>query len=109
MRARLVFIALLIALSADLLSLWPAPAAPAKGPTYPLVRIDYRGADLVYVLRELATAMHMNLVADRTVAGTVNADLRNVRADRAFRLIATIHGLTYQTMYGNTIVVSGSP
>lgn len=98
---------LIIALLASLLCPLPALAAPTKVPTYPLVRIDYRGADLVYVLRELATAMHMNLVADRTVQGTVTADLRNVRADRAFRLIATVHNLTWQTMYGNTIVVSG--
>lgn len=104
MRNRLIGLLLMFGLSCSML-LGTAAAKPA---TYPVVTLDYRGADLVYVLRQLAAAMHLNIVIDSSVKGTVNADLRNVRADRALRLIATVHNLTYRTEFGNVLIVEAN-
>jgi type II secretory pathway component HofQ len=102
MRLRAVASALLI-----LLSLAAPVAAAGRPPASSAVSLDFVHADLVYVLKVLAKSMHKNLVTDSSVKGTVTMDLRNVPADRAFKLVLAINNLECKSV-GNILVV-GSP
>ncbi len=71
------------------------------------VTLDFVNADLIYVLKILAKEMHMNLVTDQTVKGSVTLSLKDVPASGAFQLILKISGFSYKVIK-NTIVV-GAP
>lgn len=97
----------LLALGA-LLTGWVATSAPAVArSSSSRVSMNFVRADVVYVLKQLAKAMHMNIVTDSTVKGTVTMDLTNIPADKAMQLVLTINNLDHKTV-GNIIVV-GSP
>jgi type II secretory pathway component HofQ len=77
----------------------PAPAAArATGPLrpVPVISLSVKDADLVEVVRSLARIAGLNLIVDPGVAGTVTAELVNVRWDHALAVILRTQGFAME-------------
>ena len=79
-------------------------APKATKDTRPRVNFDFVHADLIYVLKLLARSMHMNLVTDNSVKGTVTMELRDVPAEGALQLVLKLNGYNAKVV-DHTIVV----
>ena len=60
------------------------------------ISLSVKDADLVEVVRSLARIAGLNLVLDPSVRGSVTAELRDVRWDRALAVILKTHGLAME-------------
>jgi type IV pilus assembly protein PilQ len=67
--------------------------------------LDLQNAELGDVLRLLAEASGLNIIAGPEVKGTVTTRLADVPWDQALDVILRLHGLA-QERYGNVILIS---
>lgn len=69
------------------------------------VTINWRGANLTDVIRQLADRLGLNVIIDKAVSGTVTMDLKNVPAQQALGMIVAINGYGMRQV-GNILVVA---
>lgn len=69
------------------------------------VSYSWKHADLPDVVRLLADRMHLNVIIDNAVTGSVTLDLKNVPAPQALSMILAINGYGYRQV-GNVLVVA---
>ena len=90
------------------------PGAPAPGPREPLtvtprpdgtLDLDARAADIAEALRQVAAAAGLNVVAARSVTGTVTASLRGLTPDEVLDALADSVGAA-AARKGSIILVS---
>ncbi len=86
-----------------------ATAAPAMGMPFESrnVSLDVKNADILDVLRLLASQSGQNIVATQSVKGTVSVSLHDVPLTTALDLIVRTNGLDYRRL-GNIYVVGTS-
>jgi type IV pilus assembly protein PilQ len=86
-----------------------AMAAPAMGMPFESrnVSLDVKNADILDVLRLLASQSGQNIVATQSVKGTVSVSLHDVPLTTALDLIVRTNGLDYRRL-GNIYVVGTS-
>ncbi|WP_018247711.1 LysM peptidoglycan-binding domain-containing protein [Orenia marismortui] len=71
------------------------------------IEMNFRGVDLKDAFRAIADISGMNIITDKSVAGPVTVDLKNIPALEAIELLAKTNGLDYRIV-GNTVLI-GSP
>lgn len=73
--------------------LYVAQAPPTAAPTRPLVTLEFKDADIVSLLRVLATEGGRNIVIGEDVKGKMSISLRNVPWELALQTILESRGL----------------
>jgi type II secretory pathway component GspD/PulD (secretin) len=69
------------------------------------ITAHWRNADLTDVVRQLADRLHMNVLVDSSVKGSVTMDLNHVPASQALGMILAINGYSYR-QFGTLLVVA---
>jgi type IV pilus assembly protein PilQ len=69
-----------------------------------LVSLDFVNADLIYVLKLLASELNVNLVTDPSVTGSVTMSLKDVSAQTALNIIVRMQGYQMKKL-GNILFI----
>ena len=94
MKAKLVTIAIGLGLFFFSFVFAQTPASPE--PTQNKISLDFKGMDIVDVLKILAARSEMNLVVGKNVAGRVTLFLKDVDLRDAFEIILLSNDLAYE-------------
>jgi type II secretory pathway component GspD/PulD (secretin) len=82
-----------------------AEPAGYRANTDPYVSMYWNHASLTAVVRQLAAKLHLNVMIDTAVKGTVTMDLKHVPATQALGMILALNGYGYRQV-GNILVVA---
>ena len=81
------------------------PAAPSSAPSEQTISLDVQEADLHDVLRLIADAVGVNVIAGTDVQGSVTTRLENVPWNEALDAVLSINGMGYERS-GNVIRIA---
>ena len=81
------------------------PAAPSSAPSEQIISLDVQEADLHDVLRLIADAVGVNVIAGTDVQGSVTTRLENVPWNEALDAVLSINGMGYERS-GNVIRIA---
>lgn len=73
-----------------------------------MIALDYKDAEISTVLKSLAAAYNLNLVATKDIKGKVTISLKDVTLHEALRAILVVNGYSY-SQTGNIIYISPGP